>query len=401
MNRREGNMQTQKTITDHELAEHLHSARSEIFKDWSDRLRHCFGAAADCKMADADACRQNGEDLLGLLLISLKDRVRISELSINPLSEKIRRIDYSISDYYNEASCLEQTLDGFLRSHESLTDRQILDATAMVRQRLNGITARILNECSQIYEYIVETSKACFCHTDLQGRIVFANREMERLVGEGRLVGKRLEDYFSEADRNIVRDAITCSDGDGPGIVRLTVVSAQGRRIVVHAEIGPLIIDYRNIGGYVHITDISIAEKQHKQLYDRALLGIAKVNRKGEILFANRSLLQMLNTQEYQGVNVFDLLPDEASRQWVASQLESRSGWKSDEYPLDLLRFGDHETVPVMVSAFPETDLSGKRAVGSFAIIRSVMAQRMRHLIESHHSAKPLNATTRTINGSC
>jgi PAS domain S-box-containing protein len=383
-------MQTQMTITHLELAEHLHTARTEIFNDWSDRLQHCFGADADRKLADADACRRGGEDLLGLLLISLKDRARISELSINPLSEKVRRIDYSISDYYSEASCLEQSLDCFLRSRESLTDRQILDATAMVRQRLNAITARILNECSQVYEHIVETSKACFCQTDLHGRIVFANREMERLTGEGPLVGKRLEDYFSDEDRHIVRDSIACSDSDGPGITRLTVVSAEGGRTVVRAEIGPLIIDDRNIGGYVHITDISIAEKQHKQLYDRALLGIAKVNRKGEILFANRSLLQMLNTQEYHGINIFDLLADESSRKWVGSQLESRYGWKSSEYPIELQRFGDREKVPVMISAFPETDLSGKRVVGSFAIVRCVLAQKIRHLIESHHEEKTL-----------
>lgn len=383
-------MQTQMTITDHELAAHLHSARTEIYDDWSNRLRHCFGAEADRKMADPVACRQNHEDLLGLLLVSLKDRVRISELSINPLYEKVRRIDYSISDYYTEASCLEQSLDCFLRSLEYMTDRQILDATAMVHQRLNAITARILNECSQIYEYMVETSKDCFCQTDPRGRIVFANREMERLTGEGPLVGKRLEDYFSDDDRSIVRDAIAGSDSQGPGIARLTVVSAQGGRTMVNAEIGPLIIDDRHMGGYVHITDISIAEKQHKQLYDRALLGIAKLNRKGEILFANRSLLHMLNTQEYQGISVFDLLPDESSRKLVASQLESRFGWKSDEYPIELLRFGDHEKVPVMISAFPETDLSGKRVVGSFAIVRCVMDQKMHHLIESHHDEKTL-----------
>lgn len=383
-------MQTQKTITHHELAEHLHSARTAIYMDWSNRLQHCFGAEADRKMGDPEACRQKGEDLLDLLIVSLKDRVRISDLSINPLYEKVRRIDYSISDYYTEASCLEQSLDCFLRSLGCLTDRKILDATALVHQRLNAITARILNECSQIYEHLVETSKAGFCQTDPKGRIVFANREMERLAGERPLMGKRLEDYFSGDDRNIVREAIACPDNQGPGIVRLTVVSTQGGRTVVNAEIGPLIIDDHHMGGYVHITDISIAEKQHKQLYDRALLGIAKLNRQGEILFANRSLLQMLNTQEYQGISVFDLLPEESSRKLVASQLESRFGWKSDEYPIELLRFGDHEKVPVMISAFPETDLSGKRVVGSFAIVRCVMAQKMRHLIESHHDEKTL-----------
>ena len=383
-------MQTYPSITDQEIAEYLHPALAEIYADWFQQLQRCFGIEAGEKIAYLDTNRQAGKDLLGLLLDSLKYCTRISELRIDSLYSKIRSIDYSISDYYTEADCLEQCLDCFLRSLGCLTDRQILDATTTIRQRLNAITKRILNECSQIYEHMVETSKTGFCQTDLQGRIVFANREIERLAEERPLMGKSLEAYFSGDDQNIVRNAILSPDSQGPGIVRLTMVSVKGFQTVVNAEIGPLIIDGHHKGGYAHIIDISVAERLHKRLYDRALLGIVKLNRKGEILFANRSMLQMLNMQDYQGSSVFDLLPNESSRKLVRSQLDSRFGWKSDEYPMELLRSGDHEKVPVMISAFPESDLSGQRVVGSFAIVRNVVAQKMRQLIESYHDEKKL-----------
>jgi PAS domain-containing protein len=239
-------------------------------------------------------------------------------------------------------------------------------------------------------EHPGETVKSGFCQTDLQGRIVLANRGMEWLAEEKTLVGKRLADYFNDEDRKVVQDLLSVPDHLGPGIVCLTMVSIRGGRAVVNAEIGPLIVDDLHIGGYAHITDVSLAEKHQQQAYDRALLGIARLNREGELLFANRSLLQLLNMQDYRGICVFDLLPDEASRKLVRRQLDSRFAWQSDEYTVDLLRSGDNEKIPVMISAFPETDLSGRRVARSLAIVQSMMAPKMRYIVESHRDEKEL-----------
>ena len=207
---------------------------------------------------------------------------------------------------------------------------------------------------------------------------------------EEMIVGKKLEDYVDRGDRNIVRRAVSGHDSESRNLVRLALVSAKGTRTVVGAELSPLIINGRYKGGCAHMTDISITEKQNHNLYDRALLGIVKLNRKGDVLFANKSMLQMLNMKDYHGVGVFDLLPDEESKKYVREQLISRFSWKCDEYPVDLLRAGDDARVPVLISAFPETDLDGERVIGSFAIVCNMVSKRMHYLIESHHCEKDL-----------
>jgi PAS domain S-box-containing protein len=383
-------MRAHQALTDQELAEYFHTARQTIYANWFELLQRSFGSQAGIKMAYLHDNRASGRDLFGLLLDLLKHQTKVSESAFDSLYRKIHSLDYSISDYFTESSCLEQCLDDFLRSLDHLTDRQILDGTFIVHRRLGAITARILSECAEVYEHIAETGKTAFCQTDPQGIILCANREMERLAGEKSLIGKRLEAYFRGDDQNIVRDALSNQDTRHPGIVRMTMESARGGQAVVDAEVGPLVINGQYKGGYAQVTDISLADQQHNRLYDRVLLGIVKLNCKGDILFANKSMLQMLNLEDYQGVNVYDLLPDDQSKEQVRRYLDARLDGKSDEYPLELLRAGDRARVPVMVSAIPDTDLSGERVIGSFAIVRSMVANRMHDHIESHHDEREL-----------
>lgn len=382
-------MQEYTAVTQQEIAEYLHPAREDIHNDWFARLESHFGGASR-KMAFLQVNREAGQDLFNLLLDWMKQQQTPTSEAHELLFRKIRSLDYSISDFFSEAFCLEQSLEHFLRSCTGLKDRQILDGMAIVRRMINEITRQVLNECIQIFEYVAETSISAFCQTDTDGLIVFANRATERLVEDRPLVGKPLSDYFKMEDRQSVQDAVMNRDSTGGSILRLTMHSAKGRQTIVGAEIGPVIIDGVFRGGYAHITDITLAEKQHHQLYDRSLLGIVNLNRRGEIVFANKSMLQMLNMEDYQGVSVFDILPDDKARQFVRKQLDSRFGWESNEYPLELIRTGDGARLPVMVSAFPQTDLSGRRVIGSFAILRSLVGRRMHYHIECNHDEKAL-----------
>ncbi len=378
-------MQEHATVTSQEIAEHLHMARENIHTDWFERLERCFGAGAPRKMVILKANREVGQDLFSLFLESMKQPDTSLPGAYESLFLKIRSLDYSITDFFNETFCLEQSLEHFLRSLTLLDDRKILDGMALIRQMINEITGYVLNECTQIFEYVAETSKSAFCQTDADGLIVFANRAMERLAEESPLVGKPLVDLFRTGDRRSIQDAVMNRDSTAGSILRVTMRSAKGRQTIVGAEVGPVIIDDAYLGGYAHITDMTFAEHQHHQLYDRALLGMVNLNRLGEIVFANKSLLQMLNMDDYQGVSIFDILPDDKTRQFVREQLYSRFGWKSNEYPLELKRLSDGALLPVMVSAFPQTDLSGRCVIGSFAILRSQVGRRMHYHIERNH----------------
>lgn len=383
-------MQNYATITQQEIAEYLHSIQEDIHNDWFERLERCFSGSASRKMTFLQTNREAGKDLFNVLLDRMKQRIAPSPTVYEALFRKIRSLDYSISDFFNEAFCLEQSLEHFLRSFTGLSDRQTLDGMTLVRRMINEIIGHVLAECTMIFEYVAEASKCAFCQTDSGGLIVFANRAMEDLAEERPLIGKPLSDYFNMEEQQSVQDAIMNRKTTGSGIHRLTMRSAKGRQTVIGAEVGPVIIDGIYRGGYAHITDISLAESQHHQLYDRSPLGIVNLNRRGDIVFANKSMLQMINMEDYLGVSVFDLLPDEKAQQFVREQLNSRFEWESNEYPLELKRAGDGARLPVMVSAFPQTDLSGNCVIGSFAILRSQVGRRMHYHIENNHDDKEL-----------
>lgn len=372
-------------ITDKELSEYFHAARHDLYREWIDRLRGIWGEGAETKLSYIHANRESGSDLFSLLLESFKKDIEIFNLNIESLYKKIRSLDYSVSDYYKENLCLRQCLGQHLRSLGVWTENHLVDGIIAMHQRLDEITMRVLQECSEFFEHIAETSKTAFCQTDLDGRIVFANREMNRLTQEETVIGHELSLYFEKDDKKIVTDTILNHNQPWPTILRLKLISSNEKHIPVVSEIGPLMINGRYKGGYAHFTDVSLVDQQNNQLFDRALLGIVKLNCNGDILFANKSMLQILNMSDYQGVNVYDLLPDDETKKTVKDYLDSRTKGRSDEYKLNLVRYGDKITVPVMVSAFPETDLSGNKVIGSFAIVRCLVAERMHHHIESRH----------------
>jgi PAS domain S-box-containing protein len=356
-------------INDKELAEYFHIARHDLYEIWVEQLHGAWGEGAETKLSYIQTNRESGADLFSLLLDSFKKDIDILDLNIEPLYRKVRRLDYSISDYYTEALFLGQCLVRHLMSLNGWTESRLVDGIIAVQQRLDGITMRVLKECSEFFEYIAETSKTAFCQTDQDGRIVFANREMNRLAQDETVIGHELSQYFEKDDKKIVSDTILNRNQPRPTILRLNLIAQNGKRTPVGSEIGPLVINKRYKGGYAHFTNFSLVDKQYNQLFDRALLGIVKLNCDGDILFANKSMLEILNMSDYQGVNVYDLLPDDETKKTVKDYLDSRKEGKSDEYKLDLVRYGDTITVPVMVSAFPETDMIFVLLVQSFQIM--------------------------------
>ncbi len=368
------------------LAEHLHSARHQIYTAWFDRLQRHERIKNRPSPESYNARREAGDDLFSALLESFKRGFSPSRINIEGLYRKCHGLNHAVSDFHSESLCLEESIEASVLSSDRLEDKQKIDAIRCMHARLGIIMGHVLHECTKTFAGITESSKTAFCQTDTKGAIVFANREMARLADEDSIIGKRLSDYFMDDDREIINASITQQATKSPAIGRMTMLSAKGKRAFVGVEIGPVIVDDHPKGGYAYITDISVAEEQRNRLYERSLLGIVNLNRKGDIVYANKSMLQMLNIESYQDTTVFDFLPDARSRELVQAQLDSRFGWQSAEYPLELVRAGDNIHVAVMVSAFPQTDLNGERVIGSFAIVRSLLDRQMHEHIESNHN---------------
>lgn len=258
---------------DNELSEYFHTAHYDLYDEWVDRLRCTWGDSAATKLSYIQTNRKSGSDLFSILLESLKKDSEILDLNIEPLYKKVRSPDYSVSDYYTEASCLRQCLERYLTSLNGWTERRLADSIIAVNQCLDQITMRILKECFEFLEHIAEASITALCQKDLDGRIVFASREMNRLTREETLIGHDLSQYFEKEDKKIVSDTILNRNQLQPAILRLNLIALDGKRTPVGSEIGPLVINGQYKGGYAHFTDISKVDLQYNQLFDRALLG--------------------------------------------------------------------------------------------------------------------------------
>lgn len=379
------------TTSGQEFYDYLQPGADVVFENWTDRLKETFGEAADLKMRYLLENKKNRKDLFSLFIKVLQG-VSIDEgRDLGPLFKKVWSLDYSISDFFTEIACLESALSQYLRSHEELEGSKLADWLEVIYSNLNQLGAAVLKGCAQLFEHIAETSKMGFCQTDPDGRITFANLEMQRLVGKESLIGDTLEGLFEGDEKQIVHDAVH-KDGHHQGELRqLSLRSATGDSTPVGVELGPVVIDGTYKGGYAHITDITRPVELQNKVFDQSLMGIIKLDHRGNVTFANKSMQQLVGTTDWRNRSVRDFLPDEKTWEMVQEKLAKRiSIGKSEEYELEVKRLNDQKLIPVMVSAFPELDLSGNKVIGSFAMVRNILAEKIHRHIETYRDENSL-----------
>jgi PAS domain S-box-containing protein len=366
------------------LADLIRQGSDIVFDKWSWMLRERFGAGSEQKVLEVSESRKEGTDLLSIFTGILLSEVDCDSKVLQPIFKKIWSLDYSISDFFTETACLKDALSQYLQSVDTLAEKELLYGVELLSREVNQLFSKVLNECSLLFEHIAENSKTGFCQTDTEGRITFANREMHRLSGRPSLIGVALEDLFDGGGKDFVRNALRQDSKNSQDLRSLFLKPDNGQAIPVGIEIGPVVIDGQYRGGYAHITDISKHVELQNRIFDRALMGIIKLDLKGNITFANKSMLQLVGLEDWRNRSVQSFLPDQETWDLVKQKLGERIvGGQSDEYELNIRRVSDQQLVPVKVSAFPETDLSGKRIIGSFAIVHSIVSDKIHQHIET------------------
>ncbi|KPK54489.1 MAG: hypothetical protein AMS22_05760 [Thiotrichales bacterium SG8_50] len=112
--------------------------------------------------------------------------------------------------------------------------------------------------------------------------------------------------------------------------------------------------------------------------------GAVRLNRRGDITYANEALCQILGVQSGKGLNLRDIFPDEKDFAEVSKNLKERFSERvGNDYCVEITRRSDGAKVPVNIIAVPETDEAGK-VIGSFAFIRDLSEERKAHQIHKH-----------------
>jgi PAS domain-containing protein len=95
--------------------------------------------------------------------------------------------------------------------------------------------------------------------------------------------------------------------------------------------------------------------------FDNARFGVIKINLEGNVEYANKWAVRLLGLEPNAGVNMGELLADEASVQTFAKEVESRRQGLSGEYTLKLkTRHGKGKDIRVQVLGTPVIGLDGK-----------------------------------------
>jgi len=375
--------QNEANLTFEKIVDLIGSKRDEITSVWFEALGEKWGESADHKLHLLRGEQEEKTELLSLLKGVLSDKFERKEQYITPILRKVRRTDYSIFDFFLEVSCLESAIENVLRSSVDANDADFLEGMRGVREELGDILGTILKVTSEIYEHIAESGGRAFCHLDTNGKILYANEKMHKILGLESVTEMTLESFFEDQERVFVRDTISGKLGKGAGIRRLQLQKDGGQSIAVGAEIAPIFINGENRGGYAGLVDLSLSEELNMRIFDHSPLGIVKVDTFEQLTYANHMALEIMGLTTWKSKCIRDIFPDDKNYTILKKQLEKRRKGFKDEYEAKITRISDGQKIPVKVVACPETDLMGN-VVGSLAIVRSLLLDKTIEAIHKH-----------------
>ncbi len=111
-------------------------------------------------------------------------------------------------------------------------------------------------------------------------------------------------------------------------------------------------------------------------------MGIARVDREGRLVYANRCMLRMIGIDSWHGRTMHDLFTGEdleAVLNGLKRRVELREG---EAYEVNLTRT-DGAKVPIAITAFPETD-SFDEVIGTLALVRDLTLDRATEAMVKH-----------------
>jgi PAS domain S-box-containing protein len=354
--------------------EFLQSKKKKIVQAWNGRLKQHLPFKDGTKLSATKKEQEKGTDLLSIILeVDAKNEKDLLKKIISIL-KRIRSSSYSISNFSLEAYCLEEAVLQVL-SEDNAPDGQLLQLYNEVRKDIFILTQIVLQQSADVYEYAIENGERAFCYFNCDGEILYTNDTMLSLMGVGELSKReKLADFFAETDSDFIQDLI-CGKLGKQGILRMLVFkNSKGKRLPVGAEISPIIVQGKRVGGYASLIDISKPMESQQKVYDKSPLGIIKINKKFKFTYANPVACEMLGAKSLVGKSVRDLFPEEKDWQKVEKHLLQKrfKNGLADEYEVEVSTLGDTpKRIPVRISGIPETDPKGE-IIGSLAILHSL-----------------------------
>jgi PAS domain S-box-containing protein len=364
----------------------------ELFLAWREALRMCWGEAAGSKLELLDRYREEGTDLVSLTLNLLAGSDADFLRSVDVLTTKVQHREYSIADLYAEVDCLEEVLASALGRSGAEEPTCIDAAVRWTRREIRRLFKAVLGETALIHETVIKGGRRGYCRLDETGRISLANAEVAELLGVEVAEGVNILDHISaDAEQQYVLATVRGDYGSQPRVRRLRLTKRGGARITVNAEVGPLFIDGKDRGGYVVLTDVSAILKSEERIFDEAPLGIVRLDDKRSLIYANRTAREILGIGEaaIEGLTIWEFVSSEDARSILKEQAKLRDQGLSNEYPLEIRRLNDRESVPITVASMPEVDSSG-HTVGTLSIIRSRAAEEIDKCIGRYRSDKDI-----------
>lgn len=358
------------------IGEALVLHKSEISEKWLTELRKLWGADEAFKEEILLSLQSRGEDLFSLLISTTVSALKIDKDTLAPLLSQIRGLTFTSSDLSLEAFCLLEALEKVLGVPGKEMDAALAQGLNLLKTQTIRLVHNVLQETVDVYEYAIEKSGRGFCQTDSDGKILYANQEMARILKTETPIGQKFSSFFQGNNATFVSRILAGQTGAKSGLRVIQLVRPSGEEIPVGAEVAAVSITGGFQGGYACLVDLSEALRSEQKSYEKSEVGIVKVDRTWRFTYVSPKAQKILGLKEWRGQPVRVLFPNEKDWQKMKKRLRKRfADGLPEEYKTEITRPTDRRRIPLTIAAIPETDLDGK-IVGSRAILHSLVEER-------------------------
>lgn len=311
-------------------------------------------------------------DLFSLLLNHLKTNSKFSSKEIGSILSKVRLHNYQITDLFREIRALQNALENVFNENPPFSSTDNYPLLSICRNWLLDVFNFILEETSEIYEYVTELGTNGFCQLDNSGRILYANDQLKKIFGDDNLQNKPIQGFFRDQDSQFLKDACKSEKKDGREL-RLPITDKKYKTLLAH--ICPLMANNHRKGLYGTFTDITSIEERNVKIFDECSLLITSANTDKQITYSNSLFNELIGVDERDDFNLHDFIKDDNSRAILDKQHDSRLEGRTSNYRLLFTPItGGGDPFPVEIVAVPIFD-AYRKVIGSVGIGRDLRVE--------------------------
>ncbi len=121
---------------------------------------------------------------------------------------------------------------------------------------------------------------------------------------------------------------------------------------------------------------IETSEKKYRQIVENINEGILIMNEGGSILFSNRKMNELMRAEGLNGVNIYNLVPEEEDRKRLVSLMMANYQGQQAKEELVLCSLDRSTVVPALISSVPITNENDDSMQGCLALITDLTHQK-------------------------